>query len=144
MQIWPLQGFWLFETLSTAQTQRRRRRRPGGGRIPPNTGKGGVVETGWDMVETCSKCKMWETGPRYHLNLHLWQMVRLLSFLWCVPESNECLAQIWEYSVAFTDAPNSEIIWEIISATCWVCWHSGCVRPFHPFPALKQSWKCHK
>lgn len=51
MQIWPLQGFWLFETLSTAQTQRRRRRRPGGGRIPPNTGKGGVVETGWDMFQ---------------------------------------------------------------------------------------------
>lgn len=50
MQIWPLQGFWLFETLSTAQTQRRRRRR-GGGRIPPNTGKGGVVETGWDMFQ---------------------------------------------------------------------------------------------
>lgn len=45
MQIWPLQGFWLFETLSTAHKEAEGGE--GGGRIPPILeGGGGGVETG--------------------------------------------------------------------------------------------------
>lgn len=46
MQIWPLQGFWLFETLSTAHKEAEGGE---GGENPPNTGGG--VETGWDMFQ---------------------------------------------------------------------------------------------